>query len=54
MTARAGRKQWNAGQAYAGPVEELPIGVDVKEAGVRNERSGANSRRRFYCNVQKQ
>lgn len=42
MTARAGRKQWNAGRAYAGRVEERPIGVDEKEANVRNERSGAN------------
>ena len=39
MTARAGRRQWNAGRAYAGPVKEPPIGVDEKEANVRNERS---------------
>ena len=36
MTARAGRKQWNAGRTYAGPVEERPIGVDEKETNVRN------------------
>ncbi len=39
MTERAGRKQWNAGRTYAGPVEELPIGVDEKEANMRNKLS---------------
>lgn len=39
MTERAGRKQWNAGPRCAGPVEERSIGVDEKEANMRNERS---------------
>lgn len=40
MTERAARKQWNAGRTYAGPVEELPIGVDEKEANMRNKLTG--------------
>ena len=39
MTKRAGRKQWAAGRRYAGAVEEGPIGVDEKDANVRNKLS---------------
>ena len=42
------------GRRYTGPVEELPIGVDEKEANMRNKLSRGKVTAAFLLNVQKQ